>query len=394
MRFLTRRCLAVAIVLWSQGVWALAPTIQSAWPPTFQVETSPSSHTLQLKGKDVTHPETTGFTYQADVQAFGRRAEGGWQGLSKMGGWSAGMVSVQVPADWLRSPGAMEFKLVVRGATSNVFRVPVVAAQKGAPQLESIIPARLPVSGAPVGKKQAASAGLGYGLLQVNGRNLGASPAVTVGGRDCPIGLSRPSDGYVRCWIPADVLARAGNYAVQIRTADGTSTSRNLEIVAPPQITGAQPEYVEPEQPGAAQVLLRLAGSQADRAELRARGGWQVASVSPAAGGVSAMIPASLRTPGVVLEVKLENIAGEATRRIPVCSRRGAGNPPDCPMFVQTPAQKAAVPSVPTAVPPVVNTARPSAAPQQVRPQAPTPGGLQQTSPLLLQQPARRGLAP
>ena len=93
------------------------PYVQSINPTTAYSELHPGSYVVQLKGYNLTHPKTNGFTINNDVKIYRRRISpttSGWT-LCKLAAWSPDEMFVALSSSEKGPVGAVnEFKIVVK----------------------------------------------------------------------------------------------------------------------------------------------------------------------------------------------------------------------------------------------------------------------------------------
>ena len=315
------------------------PRIDSTVPAKFMaVGTDPSKGAgrgmtdIVLNGANLAASDTNGSTFDKDIEIFMRRDPGAWVRAEQPGhaakayfvGWHASRLRVEFAgADWLEQPGYLQFKVVVRGQSSNVIKVEVVPQPLGPPVITGLNQA------APFVTTATSEHDWGFRIV---GRNFGLITRVRVDNQDTKTSLVDAPGGIVDATMPAALRNRPGRYAVQVSTDRGNSNLHWVDITAPPKIVTIDPDRIgggKPSVQTAAQparslptfmVTVHFTGSEPGEVRIRRAGGNWTAPVEVAvkAGAVELKLPSGLRqTPGKV-EIRLRNGAGESVGTLEV----------------------------------------------------------------------------
>lgn len=357
-----RRRHAIGLLMLALSAPAIAgpPEISSSYPTSFMA-IGPDARLrvggiagITLKGRNLAADNTTGFTVERDIQVYMRKGPGQWTLARRPGNgslystaWSGSAAGLQfIAAEWITNPGYLEFRVVVRGQASNVFRVPVLPQPAAAPVFTSISR-----------KLYSTEAGERDWSYRIVGRNFTPGIQVRVDGQSVGAAWINLEQGVFDAEIPAALRARPGHYAVQLETFRGLSGRQWIDIVAPPRVVAVQPERVVRTVPAAAgttpktapaptfRVKVRYEGSDPDQVLVRAHGGIWLPPVSQVAhaGEATVELPAGLRKESGKLEIRLRNRVGTAIATVEVYDTR--------PMMPQRSELKPGIPAVARPVP-------------------------------------------
>lgn len=281
---------------------------------------------IELNGTDLAASDTNGFTFEKDVEIFMRRDSGAWVKAVRPGraakayvaGWNPSQLRVEFAgSDWLEQPGYLQFKVVVRGQSSDIAYVEVVPQPSGPPVITQLN------QSSPFYTTATSDHDWGFRIV---GRNFGLVTRVRVNNQDAKMSYLDAPGGIVDASIPVAFRNHPGRYSVQVSTDRGHSNFHWVDITAPPRIVAVDPSRIggggPPVVPLARSaralptfaIAVRYTGSDPNEVRIRQAGGnWMPpADVAINTGVAKLKLPAELRkTPGKV-EIRLRNGAGES----------------------------------------------------------------------------------
>jgi hypothetical protein len=292
--------------------WAEEPVLSGTDPKSL-IATERNEGNVTLQGSHLCRPDTTGYTFDKDVQVFARasRGEGAWRPVP-ISGWNSSQISVRLPNDpYMKSRDQVEFKVVVRDMGESL---PLALMVQGYPTQAPSITWITQYVRKVTGEKTTAT-------INLTGKNFAPDAYfVDEAGKNVPIGRLIAGEGEAVVWIDA---GSPGVHSVKVVTKAGSSAAAQFTVVDAPRVTAAEPAKIQLTDPIPADIPVRLALDAQVKPEIAVRANdtasWATAKVTDVSGNSAVMhlAPADLR-PGQAVQVKLTNAGGESTTAIPV----------------------------------------------------------------------------
>ena len=287
---------------------------------------------IQLRGVQLAAPDTSGRTFSKDVEVFMRRDARDWSRVVTEGNsldesvasWGPARISVQFVGDkWLRDPGYIQFKVVVRGVESDVYSVDVVPRSQRPPVIRKVNQT------SPFLTTRQDDHDWGFRLLA---DNLTPAARLLIDGQVIRWEYLDPVSNLIDASIPKALRNNPGRHSMQVQTELGKSALWWVDITAPPAIVRLVPADMmtaraggttpggQPRLVGAAPVVVHFTGSVPSEVAVRADGGpWRMLKPSATSDGkLTLLLPAAYRDKPASVEIRLTNAAGEATATLAV----------------------------------------------------------------------------
>jgi hypothetical protein len=176
---------------------------------------------IEIDGSDLVAPDTNGRTFSSDVKVLMRHSGGSFSPV-RVTRWSNTVLGTELNSSVapLTSPGSLEFQVIVRGVSSNIASLPLIAAPTNPPLITSVSPSHFAIN----------MTGTRDYLFRVIAKNVGDDTQPFVGSEKAEIGLAFFAEGIVDVWLPNDLRSKSGTYPVKLVGSNGTSNEVSISV--------------------------------------------------------------------------------------------------------------------------------------------------------------------